>query len=108
MQARARDLIAADDPPSWPRIGDMDAAVVRLEICRHLLSPLSDHVDAAPETRAAFDQIGTFLAAWTEERVQADAGRFCVETVRMLGTLLGHLERGSQVAEATPIGIAAA
>jgi len=107
MQVLARDMTVADGPPGWPRMGDMDAAVVRLEICRHLLGPLGERIDP-PATLAAFDEIGQFLAAWTEDRVHADAGRFCVETVRMLGTLLTHLERAGQVAEATdPIGIVA-
>lgn len=102
-------MIVPDDPGRWPRIGDLDAAVVRLEICRHLLTPLSEQGGEPRTAPAAFEEIGAFLTAWTEERVLTDASGFCVETVRMLGILLSHLERGDQLAEATPplsIGLA--
>ncbi|MEH3106385.1 MAG: hypothetical protein PGN09_03620 [Sphingomonas fennica] len=101
-------MVVPDDPPGWPRLGDLDAAVVRLEICRHLLTPLSEQGGQPPSALVAFDEIGQFLNEWTEERVHADAGRFCVETVRMLATLLSHLERGNQLTEAARLdGIAA-
>ena len=90
MYGIALDPDRGRQPGRWPQICERDAAAVRLEICRHLLARFGDQREGGP---ADFAEIGRFLCAWDEERIQMDAGGFCTDAVRMLALVLAHLER---------------